>query len=158
MAEHVRHPKQRVRCNAVRRKPGQLTLVRPRHESTVPLAPRRAQVTFPNTGPSGVSDPTRQNLAVTLREVIARLEEFSTDDTIYVESAAPTARAVVATEPDDGAVPRAAAELNYLLGVALAREAIDVWGHWRPGRTPTLDDKVAAVTYYAQNDAWLPVE
>jgi len=44
------------------------------------------------------------------------------------------------------------------LEVALAREAIDVWSRWRPGRAPTLEDKVAAVTHYAQNDAWLPVD
>lgn len=65
---------------------------------------------------------------------------------------------MVASEPDDGSVSPAAAGLNYFLEVALAREAVDVWGRWRPGRTPTLEDKVAAVTYYAQNDAWLPVE
>ena len=93
---------------------------------------------------------------MTLREVIARLEELAADDTIYAESVAPSARAVVATEPDDGAVPKAAAGLDYLLEVALAREAVDVWRRWRPGRTPTLDDEIAAVTYYAQNDAWLP--
>jgi len=95
---------------------------------------------------------------VTLRDVIAHLEGFSADDTIYAESPNPAARAVVANEPDDGEVPPAAAGLNYFLEVALAREAIDVWGRWRPGRTPTLEDKIAAVTHYAQNDAWLPVE
>jgi hypothetical protein len=95
---------------------------------------------------------------VTLRDVIARLEELSADDTIYAESAAPSARAIVAAELDDGAAPPAAAGLSYLLEVALAREAVAVWGRWRPGRTPTLADKVAAVTYYAQNDAWLPAE
>jgi hypothetical protein len=95
---------------------------------------------------------------VTLRDVIARLEAFSADDTIYAESPNPTARAVVADEPDAGEVPLAAAGLNYFLEVSIAREAIDVWGRSRPGRTPTLEDKVAAVTYYAQNDAWLPVE
>jgi len=48
--------------------------------------------------------------------------------------------------------------LPYLLEVRTAREAIEVWGLWRPGQTPTVDDKVAAVVYYAQNDAWLPIE
>ena len=42
--------------------------------------------------------------------------------------------------------------LPYLLEVTLAREA------GRPGQTPSLEDKVEAVIYYAQNDAWLPVE
>ena len=94
---------------------------------------------------------------VTLREVIASLDEFSDDETIYAEAPSPAARAVVAAEPESGATPDAASGLAYLLEVALAREAIDVWRRWRPGRTPTLDDQVAAVTYYAANDAWLPV-
>jgi hypothetical protein len=91
---------------------------------------------------------------VTLRDVIARLDEFADDETIYAESAEPNARALVAPESVDDA----GASLRYLLEVSLAREAIDVWQAWRPGRTPTLDDKVAAVSYYALNDAWLPRE
>jgi hypothetical protein len=89
---------------------------------------------------------------LTLREVIARLDEAPDEATIYAESTASTARAVVAIEPDDGGTPSAAFE------VALARDAIDVWRCWRPGRTPSLDDRVAAVTYYAENDAWLPID
>jgi hypothetical protein len=27
-----------------------------------------------------------------------------------------------------------------------------------PGQTPSLEDKLAAVTYCAEHDAWLPVE
>jgi hypothetical protein len=92
---------------------------------------------------------------VTLRDVIARLDEFSDDDTIYFEEAAPDARAVVAAEPDDGSAPDG---LSYLIEVDLAREAIDVWCEWRPGRTPSSADRVAAVTYYAEHDAWVPVE
>jgi len=95
---------------------------------------------------------------VTLREVISRLHDFSDDETIYAEAASPTARAVVAREPEDGATPEAAQGLTYLLEVALAREAIEVWRRRRPARTPSLDDQVEAVTYYAENDAWLPVE
>ena len=95
---------------------------------------------------------------MTLREAIARLDELAEDDTIYAESTSPTARAVVAAEPGDGSGPPAAAGPTYLLEVNAAREAIDVWRAWRPGRAPTLDDKVAAVTYYAENDAWLPIE
>lgn len=95
---------------------------------------------------------------MTLRDVVARLHEFADDETIYAESASPTARAVVAAEPRDGSLPPSAAGLAYLLEVDEAREAIEVWRAWRPGSAPTLDDTVAAVTYYAVNDAWLPVE
>jgi len=100
----------------------------------------------------GENPSTRQNPLVTLRDVIGRLDEFADDQTIYAESAAPTAEAIVADEAE-GAVP-----LPYLLEVTLAREAVEVWAAWRPGQTPSLDDKVAAVLYYAQNDAWLPVD
>ena len=88
---------------------------------------------------------------MTLEEVIARLDEFSAEHMIYAEAPEPSARAVVA---EDGA----GGDLPYLLEVALAREAIDVWSQWRPGRSPTHADKVAAVTHYAVHDAWLPVE
>jgi hypothetical protein len=47
---------------------------------------------------------------------------------------------------------------RLFIEVALAREAIDVWRQWRPGRSPTLADEVAAVIHYALYDAWLPME
>jgi hypothetical protein len=77
--------------------------------------------------------------------------EFEDDETIFAESATPAARAVVAAEAADGSSPRGVAGLRYLLEVALAREAIEVWRAWRPGR-PSLEDKLAAVTYYAEHD------
>lgn len=89
---------------------------------------------------------------MTLREVISLLDQFADDETIFAESATPTAEAVVTAEPEH------AAPLRYLLEVNLAREAVEVWETWRPRQTASLDDKVAAVIYYAQNDAWLPVE
>lgn len=95
---------------------------------------------------------------MTLRDVIARLEEFEDDQTIFAESAAASARAVVAAEGEDGSPPATAAGLRYLLEVSVAREAIEVWRAWRPGRTPSLEDKLAAVLYYAEHDAWLPVD
>jgi hypothetical protein len=82
--------------------------------------------------------------------VIARLDEFGAEDTIFAESATPDARAEVAPEDADTNLP-------YLLEVDLAREAIEVWQAFRPGETPTLESKLEAVTYYAENDAWLPV-
>jgi len=94
---------------------------------------------------------------MTLRDVIARLDEFEDDETIFVESATLTARAVVAVEAADGSAPSAGG-LRYLLEVRLARESIEVWQAWRPGQTPSLKDKLEAVTYYAEHDAWLPVE
>jgi hypothetical protein len=93
---------------------------------------------------------------VNLRDVIARLDEFADDETIYATCATPSAEAMVA--PEHGQVSPAVAGLPYLLEVSIAREAIEVWKSWRPGQRPSLDDKVAGVIYYAQNDAWLPAE
>jgi hypothetical protein len=73
------------------------------------------------------------------------------------ESATPAARAVVAAATADGSARSNAEGLRYLLEVSLAREAIEVWRAWRPGQTPSLEDKLAAVTCYAEHDAWLPV-
>ena len=67
-------------------------------------------------------------------------------------------RAVVAVEAADGSSPSSAVGPRYLLEVRLAREAVEVWLAWRPGRTPSLEDKLEAVTFYAEHDAWLPVE
>ena len=45
---------------------------------------------------------------------------------------------------------------RYLLEVENIKEAIDVWSLWRDGRAPTPDDRLAAVVYYATNDAFMP--
>ena len=87
---------------------------------------------------------------MTLRDVFDRLDDFGPEETIYAESATPTARAAVAVEGED------ASGLPYLLEVAVAREAIEVWRAWRQGREPSLEEKLAAVIYYAEHDAWLP--
>ena len=104
------------------------------------------------------ADAYRHNSALTLRDVIARLDDFTDDETIYAESPAASAQAVVAPEPENASGAAAVAGLPYLLEVATAREAIEVWRAWRPGQAPTLDDKLAAVIYYAEHDAWLPIE
>jgi hypothetical protein len=95
---------------------------------------------------------------VTLRELIARLDELPEHETIYAECARPTARAVVAEEPEDGSTPEVAAGLRYIIEVTLAREAVEVWQRQLPGRRQSLADRVAAVIHYAENDAWLPVD
>src|SRR4051794_34893095 len=73
---------------------------------------------------------------MTLRDVIARLDEFEDEETIFAEAAMPTAQAVVAVEAADGCSPSIAVGLRYLLEVPRAREAIEVWRAWRPGQTP----------------------
>lgn len=48
--------------------------------------------------------------------------------------------------------------MKYLLEVELAKEVIQVWKSWRNGREPSPLEKYQAVLYYAENDAYLPVE
>jgi hypothetical protein len=90
---------------------------------------------------------------VTLRDVVSGLDELDPEETIYAESASPDARAVVVPEPADGP-PEG---LRYLLEVGLAQESIRVWRDWRPGKEPTLEDKLEAILHYVENDAWLPL-
>lgn len=93
-----------------------------------------------------------------LREQIAHLDSLGDDETIYAASASPTALAVVAREGENGETPPEAAGLQYLLEVAVAKEAVQVWSDWRNGAVPTLDDKVAAVIHYATHDRYLPID
>lgn len=44
----------------------------------------------------------------------------------------------------------------YLLEAYLMGEVLEVWQKWRNGRVPNLDEKVDAIIYYAENDAYLP--
>jgi hypothetical protein len=59
-----------------------------------------------------------------LEEVIAQLDEFSSEETPYAADAAPDARGAVGSD-------EAAIDLPYSLEVSPAREAIAVWRNWR---------------------------
>jgi hypothetical protein len=48
--------------------------------------------------------------------------------------------------------------LRYLLEVELIKDVIEAWSDWRDGRVPNLEEKLEAVTYYADNDAYIPVQ
>jgi hypothetical protein len=100
---------------------------------------------------------SRHDVGVTLSDVIRDLDRLDDDDTIYAEAPAGSARAVVAREPDDGTLPQEAIGLHYFLEVDVAKDAIRVWSEWR-GVTPSADEKLAAVIYYAVNDAFLPTD
>lgn len=47
--------------------------------------------------------------------------------------------------------------MAYLLEVDLAQDVLKVWSDWRNGEQPTSADSVAAVVYYAEHDAYIPV-
>lgn len=92
----------------------------------------------------------------TLREVVGVLDELDEDAVIYTDGSSPAARAVVLREAD--AAEAKAAGLRYFVEVSLARDAVDVWSAWRDGAEPTTDDKLMAISYYALNDAYLPLD
>jgi len=90
-----------------------------------------------------------------LRDVIDRLSEFSTEDTIYaVEPWAEQSEAIVAREPDTGGLPSQASKtgMKYFLEISIAQEFIEDW-------FASLDEQPAPSTVcqrlidYASNDA-----
>ena len=88
-----------------------------------------------------------------LTDVVQHLGSLDDDHAIYVADQSPTADtpAYVGLE---GSEP---AGWSYLLEVDLAREVLDVWRNWH-GHEPSREDAVAAVIYYAMNDAYVPTE
>jgi hypothetical protein len=90
-----------------------------------------------------------------LGTVLERLDQYDPDHAIYVDKSGPPGLATPALVAPRGYPP---AGMSYLLEVWLAQECLDVWRSWRSDATPTHEDKVAAVIYYAQRDAYLPVE
>jgi hypothetical protein len=92
----------------------------------------------------------------TLRELVKRLDDLDDDDVIYTDGSSPAARAAVVT--DAARKETDAAGLRYFLEVALAKDAVQVWSEWRGSAEPTVDDKLMAISYYATNDAYLPLD
>ena len=92
----------------------------------------------------------------TLRDVVTALAELDEGEVIYTDGTSPAARAAVL--PESGAAEARADGLRDFLEVALARDAVDVWSQWRDGAEPTIDDKLMAISYYATNDAYLPID
>ena len=93
-----------------------------------------------------------------LAEVVDQLEGLKSDAVIFAEQPwRGDTRAMVVVVDDDESVAEQQG-LIYLLEVDLAREVLEVWSAWRNDRQPSLVDAVAAIVYYAQRDAFIPVE
>jgi hypothetical protein len=45
---------------------------------------------------------------------------------------------------------------RLVLEVSIAREVLEVWSAWRSGATPSPEQAVEAILFYATNDAYLP--
>lgn len=108
-----------------------------------------------------ISTPYRS----TLSDAVRRLAEFDRGDryevgpTIFAERPwGVDSPAVVACEETvNGALPREP-QFAYVLEVAIAEDVLAVWSDWRSGRLPTTEEATAAVVYYAEHDAYEPVE
>jgi hypothetical protein len=46
-------------------------------------------------------------------------------------------------------------ELHYFLEAEIAKEVLDVWKQWRNGRLPNEKEKIEALIFYVDNDAYL---
>jgi hypothetical protein len=93
---------------------------------------------------------------MTLADVAERLDELDDSQTIFAKRTpfwSASSEALVC-DPDDESAGTAYA---YLLEVHLAKEAVQVWSEWRRGQRPSLSDKLEAIIYYAEYDAWVPV-
>ncbi len=84
----------------------------------------------------------------TLRKVVGALDELDEEAVIYTDGTSPAARAVARHEGE--AAEAKAAGLRYVLEVASAKDAVDVWSAWRDGSEPTVDDKLMAISHYAR--------
>ena len=103
----------------------------------------------------------------TLFEIIQRLDEFDDDDpssplVIYAQSGAQADRrspAVVCRRGEEGgsACPLDPS-LAEVLGVAQAREAIEVWSSWRGGLVASPQDRFRAVMFFSQYGTFYPLE
>jgi hypothetical protein len=90
-----------------------------------------------------------------LIEIVATLDDTDDDLTIFADRSSllsPDSLAAVATAD---AAPEG---LTYLLEVHLAKEAVEVWSQWREGRQPSLVDECNAIIWYAEHDAYMPLE
>lgn len=65
---------------------------------------------------------------------------------------------------DEGEIPPAISRLYetnmcYLkLDMRTAKEVLSVWSHWRDGREATISEACEAIVFYAEHDAYLPVD
>lgn len=106
---------------------------------------------------------------MTLREIVSRLREYDNPEVVNIIYATPKGEA---WEPDGIAAvvetplyadenyvePPGPDGTAYFLEVSLAQEAIEVYKEWRGDPQTTEEQDLAAVVYYAEHDAYLPLD
>ena len=98
---------------------------------------------------------------MTLSNVAEQLDQLDNSHVIFAKRNSDwsaTSEAVVCVIPDDDSDPPEAEGFDYFLEVDLAKETVQVWSEWRDGKQPTTTEKLDAMIYYAEYDAWLPLD
>ncbi|MGN6366847.1 MAG: hypothetical protein ACTHN5_01020 [Phycisphaerae bacterium] len=104
---------------------------------------------------------------MTITDICKELDQLGDDGVIYARLVegefVPESEAVVlAISDEELAVPtrdiaaRRCPGFEYCLEVFIAKEAVQVWSHWRNGEQPNAAQLAEAVCYKANNDAWGP--
>jgi hypothetical protein len=97
---------------------------------------------------------------MSLSDAITQLDELDEVAYIYVETGSRSPESKVVVIPIDlvevkGMEPPRGME--YLLEVETAKDVLKAWSFMRGGKVPTLLEKVNAILYYADNDAYQPI-
>jgi hypothetical protein len=94
-----------------------------------------------------------------LRNLICQLESLSDELVIFAtkdgdawDLYGPAALVLTSDNEDLGT---SLEELHYFLEVEIAKEVLGVWKQWRNERQPNDDERIEALLYYANNDAYL---
>jgi hypothetical protein len=98
---------------------------------------------------------------MTLSDVAKKLHQLDDDHTIYAKRNpdwSAKSEAVLCETTGDNSDPPGTEGLDYFLEVDLAKETVQVWSDWRDGQAPTTAEKLDAMIYYAEYDAWLPLD
>ena len=94
---------------------------------------------------------------MTLAELIGKIDNFDDKLTIYAEKNpiwTINSQAIICAQSEDGQIIDEPTDLRYFLEIDVAKEVIQVWSEWS-GRKPTIEDKCAAIIYYAEYDAYM---
>ena len=117
-------------------------------------------------GPIGAAEPVERcsqrvgddESMTSLAEIVHQLEGLDSDAVIFAEQPWQGDTRAMVVAVDDAESMAEQQDLIYLLEVDLAREVLEVWSAWRNDRQPSPAEAVAAIVYYAQRDAFMPVE
>ena len=101
----------------------------------------------------------REGKTTSLLELVRRLNTLDNDLIIYAEAnpewSGDSAATVGPSDVNDSQLAEFQGMPEFL-DVPLAKEIIDVWQRWRDDKIPTEEEILAALIYYATNDAYMP--